>query len=49
MECWGLEPGGGKMVGADESTELWWHPIKSNFVFSKQPNLLLEVFVSNFA
>ena len=27
MVCLGLEPGGGTMEGADESTELWWHPI----------------------
>ena len=26
MVCLGLEPGGGRMVGADESTERWRHP-----------------------
>ena len=25
MVCLGLEPGGGRMLGADESNELWRH------------------------
>ena len=35
----GLEPG---MVGADESTELWRHPIKIHFIeFRNQLNRML--------
>ena len=26
MVCLGLKPGGGRMVGVDESTEIWRHP-----------------------
>ena len=32
MVCLGLKPGGGRMEGADESTERWWHPKKGTFV-----------------
>ena len=26
MACLGFEPGAANLVGADESTKLWWHP-----------------------
>ena len=46
----GTRTRGGRMVGADESTELWRHPIPNGFLFDRkhmgQPRPLFCLFSS---